>query len=137
MKIFGRKPLSLDFIEARLKDLGLVAEKVNESIRVDLGYGYGVSLSYQDRRLYTSVLMPAGWGSMESFSQALRQASDYYRNDGRLCPDGDETNVQFSTDSKCASCAQFENVFAKMFKKLLDCVRKYIEFREELENNKK
>ena len=137
MKIFGRKPLSLDYMEARLNNLGLAAEKKNESIRVELGYGYGISLSYQDQRLYASVMMPAGWGSMESFNQALRQASDYYRIDGRLCPDGDEMDVQFSTGSKCASCAQFENVFAMLIKKLLDSVRKYIEFREELQNNKK
>ena len=137
MKIFGRKPLSLDYMEARLNNLGLAAEKKNESIRVELGYGYGISLSYQDQRLYASVMMPAGWGSRESFNQAIRQASEYCQSKGRLCSDGDEMDIQFSTGSKCASCAQFENVFAKLFKKLLDSVRKYIEFREELENNKK
>ena len=137
MKIFRRKPLSLDYIEACLNNLGLSAKKANDSIRVELGYGYGICLSYQDQCLYASVIMPAGWGSMDSYSHALRQASDYCQITGRLCQDGDEMNVQFSTDSNCASCAQFENVFAKLFKKLLDSVRKYIEFREELENNKK
>lgn len=137
MKIFGRKPLSLDYIEARLNDLGLAVKRANESIHVELGYDYGISLSYQDQRLYASVLMPAGWGSMGSFYQALRLASDFCQIDGKLCPDGKEIDVIFTTDARCSSRAQFEKVLFFLFKKLLNSVRKYIEFREVLENNKK
>lgn len=125
--------ITLPYIGRYLKEAGLDATRREKSFFVDLGFESGLMVGLNEGALSVAVTIPT---DEEHADMALAQANLTMASTTMtkvfLQTEEDDMSMWFAVESFCRTRSEFDKIIEQMLNMLLNSVKMYFSFKEEL-----
>lgn len=134
-KTYSTKKVSLSYIKRYLKNAGLEVKRDGDSCYVCLAQEKDLLIRWKRGVLSVAVALSVADGEMETAS-IIANATMLNTDMTKVFLVSNEeegTNLWFAIETICMTREHFEEMFGLIFKQLLRTVKKYVDFRHDVE----